>query len=249
MAETQHLRNAPITEALIQFQANAADRWEPERLRRDLAAVWSHHINIQENRSLKVELKKEEGKEPEQKVSFSPPEGLMFRGEGIPTVYQARRDGLVVSWLPPYADWETFREAALNGWNEFQEVARPDPLHSVAVRYINRLEFQMEGFRMRDYFMAAPAKPPEISDWNFHGFSHRTFFEVPDSFCGVVLNFSTSFEGAPEKAAFIIDIEVRLKESLSAIDVSKEDVLEHMRHLKNKTFFSMLTPAAIERYA
>jgi uncharacterized protein (TIGR04255 family) len=248
MAETQHLTHAPITEALIQFQANAAERWDPERLRRDLGMAWPLHTNVQANRSLKVEVKHEHGKDPEQSVSFSPPEGLVFRAEATSTVYQARRDGLVVSWLPPYIDWETFRGAALDAWDQFQRVANPEALHSVAVRYLNRLEFPLEGFRMKDYFTAPPAKPPEISDWNFHGFLHRTFFEVPDSFCAVLLSFSPTFEGAPEKVAFLIDIEVRLKEPLSAIEFSKEEVLEQMRHLKNKTFFSMLTPAAVERY-
>ncbi len=247
MPETRHLDHAPIVEALIHFQANAAERWSPETMRNELQPAWPEHTEVQEMRPVKFEWKLEAGKEPEQKISSPGVDGLFFRAPGQPTVYHARRDGLIVSWLAPYANWETFRDTALAAWAKFQEILAPEDLHTVALRYINRLEFPQTEFKLSNFFASPPAKPPDLADWGFLSFQHHTLFAPTDSRFAVQVIF-TRIEGPPEIAAFILDIEVRLKESLAATTRSVEEVLEEMRLLKNKAFFGMLTPAVIERY-
>lgn len=247
MSEICHLSRAPIVEALIHFQANAAERWSSETARAVLQPAWPEHTEAQEMKQVKWEWKREAGKEPEQKVTFPGVDSIFFRAPGQPTVYQARRDGLIVSWLNPYANWETFRDTALAAWAKYGEILAPEPLHSVALRYINRLEFPLADFRLSEFFASPPFIPEDLKGWGFLTFQQNAVFGVPDSGCTVHVSF-TRIDGAPETATFSLDIEVRLKEPLPATERRAEDVLEEMRVLKNKAFFGMLTPAAIERY-
>lgn len=252
MPDFPHLARAPIVEALIHFQANAAEQWEPKKVRSVLQPAWPEHTNVQEMRPVQFQMKQEKGKEPEANVSLPGVDGLLFRAKGLPTVYHARRDGLIVSWLAPYADWLTFVEVALTAWGKFREILTPSALHSVALRYINRLEFPVADFstpdlRLSTFFTAPPAKPPKLSDWKYRGFSHETNFVAPSSRCVVRTNFSQT-QSPPDMAAFILDIEVRLREPLMAMDGDTKEILEEMRTLKNTVFFAMLTDAALERY-
>lgn len=246
MPEISHLSRAPIIEALIHFQSNAAEHWVPENVRNELQPAWPEHVEVQEMRPVKFEFKQEAGKEPEQKITFPGVDGFIFRAPATQTVYHARRDGLIVSWLAPYVNWATFRDSAMEAWGKFRQILAPEELHSVTLRHINRLEFPMADFRLADFFTAPPAKPQELNDWQFHGFQHQTLFAVPNSGCAVQVVFTPMFDVAAEKVAFILDIEVRLKEPL--VERTVEEVLEEMRVLKNKAFFSMLTPAALAQY-
>lgn len=245
--ETFHLARAPIVEALIHFQANAAERWESGTVRGDLQSAWPEHADVQEMRQVQFQVMQEAGKAPESRVILPGIDGLVFRASGQSTVYHARRDGLIVSWLAPYANWSVFFQKALEGWENFRRILAPVELHAVALRYINRLEFPMKDFRLSTYFTAPPAKPPTLENWQFHGFMHQTHFAVPDSGCSVQVNF-TPTDPTSETVSFILDIEVRLKESLAATGRDMTDALEEMRNLKNTTFFALLTKAAIERY-
>ena len=246
MPDFPHLTRAPIVEALIHFQANAADRWEPEKVRDELQLAWPEHTEVQEMRPVQFQMKQEKGKKPETRVILPGAEGFMFRAKGQSTVYHARRDGLIVSWLAPYADWPTFLQAALEAWHKFQGILAPSGLHSVALRYINRLEFPLADFRLATSFTTPPAKPPTLGDWTFNAFSHQTVFDPPKSSHFVQTNFQRT-EGAPDNVAFILDIQVGPKKGVG-MERSTKEILEEMHVLKNTAFFAMLTDAALERY-
>lgn len=56
MPEVRHLSSAPIVEALVNFQANAARLWKPDEIRPALAARWPEHAEIQELRPVQIEV-------------------------------------------------------------------------------------------------------------------------------------------------------------------------------------------------
>ncbi len=176
-------------------------------------------------------------------------EGFIFRSKSQPSeVHQARRDGYTFSRLAPYEDWAGLKAGAFAGWSEYKAVLEPDELHAVAVRFINRLSFPTEGFELVRYFTTPPSPPPGLP-WRFHGFQHHTFYEVPDSPCVVKVIFVPAFDGPAMGAhSFIIDIEVSLKEPLSALTKGLDAVLAEMHDLKNKAFFHLLTKDGIEPY-
>lgn len=248
MPEICHLSQAPIVEALVNFQANAARLWNPETIRPALAACWPEHAEIQELRPVQVEVTQTpEGQLPPKVTSEM--QGFIFRSTTQPSVvHQARRDGYTFSRLAPYEDWHSLETGALAGWTAYKAVLEPEELHAVAVRFINRVEFPLEGFKLARYFTTPPISPPGLG-WKFHGFMHQSHYAVEDSPCTVRVIIAPAFDGAaPQAMPFIIDIEVTLKESLSALGGTFEAILAEMHDLKNRAFFHLLTEEAIQTY-
>ena len=248
MSQISHLSRAPIVEALVNFQANASRLWNSEEIRPAFAKLWPEHADIQELRPMKIEVTQTaEGQLPP-KVTFPPVEGLIFRSKSQPTVHQIRRDGYTFSRLEPYENWELLQAGALAGWEYYKAVLEPEELHAVAVRFINRVKFPAEGFKLAQYFTTPPVPPPDLG-WGFHGFMHQSLYAVPDSPCVVKVIIAPAFDGAqPETLAFVIDIEVTLKDSLPVLGRSLESVLAEMRNLKNQAFFNLLTEEPLQAY-
>ncbi len=247
MSEICHLSHAPIVEALVNFQANAARLWKPEEVRPVLAARWPAHGEIQELHPVQIEVKQTpEGQLPPKVTSLM--QGFILRSPTEPTAHQARRDGYTFSRLSPYENWHSLEAGALAGWEDYKAVLEPEELHAVAVRFINRLEFQLEGFRLARFFTTPPVSPPGLG-WQFHGFMHQTVYALPGSPCVVKVILAPAFAAASgDSVAFIMDIEVTLKESLNATGREVEAVLAEMHDLKNKAFFNLLTEDALQMY-
>ena len=247
MSETCHLSSAPIVEALVNYQANAARLWKPDEIRPALAVRWPEHADIQELRPVQIEVTQTpEGQLPPKVTSEM--QGFIFRSATQRSAHQARRDGYTFSRLEPYEDWSSLEAGASAGWADYKEVLEPEELHAVAVRFINRVKFPLDGFKLARYFTTPPVAPPDLG-WQFHGFMHESLYGVPDSPCVVKVIMVRAFDGAsPGSVPFIIDIEVTLKESLAATGRRLDTVLAEMRNLKNKAFFNLLTPEALQTY-
>ena len=248
MSEAHHLARAPISEALIHFQANASNEWTPELMKEKLQRAWTEHTIVQVTRPVEFIIAQETGKQPAEQISFPTVEAVIFRSPKVPTVYQVRRSGLLVSWLPPYQNWERFRDEALLAWETFRLVVPVGQPSHLTLRFINRLEFPLEGFQLSRFFTAPPPRPPGLSTWGFKSFTGQSFLAVPDSPFLVNLIFART-EGTLEKIGFILDIEVSLSRSLLELAQEPPSVLEEMREIKNTAFFSSLTEEAIAYYS
>ena len=247
MPETCHLARAPIVEAIIHFQANAARLWKPEDVRKALSARWPEHAEIQELRPVQIQVT-QTPQGPLPPTVTSQMEGFIFRSGTRPSAHQARRDGYAFSQLAPYKDWHSLETEAMAGWADYREVLEPEDLHAVAVRFINRLEFPIEGFRLARFFSKPPESPPDLG-WHFQWFMHQTFYSVPDSPFVVKVILTRAFDASPgDSVAFILDIEVTLRESLAATGRAMEAVIAEMHNLKNKAFFHLLTEEALQAY-
>ena len=231
----------------MNFQANAARLWKPEEVRPALTARWPEHAEIQELRPVQIEVTQTpEGQLPPKVTSEM--QGFIYRSATQRSAHQARRDGYTFSRLAPYADWQSLEAGALAGWADYQAVLEPEELHAVAVRFINRVEFPLEGFRLSRFFATPPVSPPDLG-WHFHGFMHQTFYAVPGSPCVVKVILAPAFDATPgDSVAFIMDVEVTLKESLAATGRGLNAVLAEMQDLKNKAFFHLLTAEALQTY-
>lgn len=245
MSDPRYLPNAPIIEALLNFQANASAGWKSEAIRTQMAAKWVVHTEIQELRPFQVKFVHTPQGELPPEVCAPETEGFIFRSKQEPTVHQVRRDGYTFSRLAPYETWESLEESALRGWAEYQDVLKPEELHSVSARFINQLKFPANGFRLGRYFTTPPTPPPQL-DWQFHGFVNQAQFAIPGSPCVVCSTLTPAFDAVPgQTLSFILDVEIILKEPLSMLGRELKDVLSEMRRLKNLAFFGLLTEEAI----
>jgi uncharacterized protein (TIGR04255 family) len=248
MPEIRHLSRAPIVEAVINFQANAARLWNPDAVRAGLSARWPEHTSIQMLTPIQIEMTQTpEGQLPPKIMSDT--QGFVFRSPTCSNlVHQARRDGYAFSWLTPYKDWESLEVGARAGWAEYQAILEPEELHSVAARFINHLQFPPDGFKLARYFTTPPAVPPGL-DWQFYGFTQQNLYAVPNSPCVVNAVLLRAFDlAAPEALRFILDISISLKEPFAVVGRELDTILAEMHDLKNLAFFNLLTEEAIQLY-
>lgn len=248
MQDFPHLSRAPITEALLTFQANAAAHWGEENMLSRLKALWPNHPDPQELQQVNMQFSAKSGEQPRQDTMSAQILGWIFRSETEHIAHQVRRDGYTFSRLKPYEDWESFEMAAKENWQKVSEILEPAPLHSVAARFINLLEIPTAKFKWKRYFTTQPPCPAGLK-WQFQGFVQQAVYAVPDSECTVQVTFSPSFSAAPkETSIFMLDIDVSLKQSLPSSGKSVDEVLDEMHLRKNQAFFGMLTKEAIALY-
>lgn len=248
MSKVRHLTRAPITEAVINFQVDASEHWRPTEVRSELSAQWPEFPEIQEIRPVQFKFTTVEGTIRQPEISFPPSEeGFMFLSPAI--VIQARRDGYAFIQRGSYIDWQHLQSGALAYWHNYQTVLRPPILHGINVRFVNRLEFALEEFRLSKYFTIPPGTPVGL-DWKFHGFLQHVVYAPPNSPCAVAVITSPAFVTEPTRSvAFALDIDVMLKEPFSSLEGrSMESVLSEMHDLKNQAFFNLLTEEAIKHY-
>ncbi len=251
MSKVRHLSRAPLTEALINFQVDASDHWKPDTIKPLLVERWAAYPDVQPIRPFELQFVfsiggKKAAPDPPKPGTSAPPLGFIFKSPS--TVLQARRDGFTFSYLSPYTDWETLQSSALSRWADFQQILQPKPLHGLSVRFINRLEFELEGFASTRYFAAPPPALPN-NKWKLDSFQQRAIYAPPQSPCIVRVNTAPAFVSDPSRTvAFMLDIEVALKESFSATDRDLVVTLAEMHDLKNEAFFNLLTEDAIKHY-
>jgi uncharacterized protein (TIGR04255 family) len=249
MPEFPHLANAPIVEALIFFQADVSAFWNlksSDELRPLFGSLWPDHAEIQEMRRFTVSLQVKGGEEPKQEFASPGLDGLMYRSSSKQTVYQARRDGFIASWLKPYPDWEAFQGDAVENWERYAQLVGLPVLHSVLVKFINRLEFPKDSPLMQN-FTTPPSTPPKLQ-WEMGQFTQQAEYLVPHTPYTVQTALTRTLDVAPELSAFVLDIEVKMREPITASEHRVDEVLGQMRVLKNNAFFGILTKAGWQRY-
>ena len=71
------------------------------------------------------------------------PDGYLFTSVDGRQVVQARLDGFTFSRLKPYDKWESLRDEARELWQHYVQIASPETVTRVALRYIN-VKYQWE---------------------------------------------------------------------------------------------------------
>jgi uncharacterized protein (TIGR04255 family) len=77
-------------------------------------------------------------------------------------VLQLQRIGFTYSHLPPYTDWDTFRDEARRYWTTFREIVAQPVVSRIAVRVINKIPTQDAEIALQDYLSIYPVVPETI---------------------------------------------------------------------------------------
>ncbi len=249
MPESRHLNNPPIVEALVHFQANASERWTQTEARARAISLFPRHQQVEQQFELSFQLQLGTA-QPLGGVEQQVGNGFLLRSSTESTVHQVRRDGYSFSQLTPYIGWDKFIANAKDGWETYSKAFQPAELHTLALRFINRLDFPADGFRNdSSHYLTIAPRPPEGLPWGFGVFAHHYALAVPDSPCLVNLNLVRLVEARQDTtASMLLDIEVLLTQPLAALGLSVDDTLRMMRKVKNDAFFHSLTETALSHY-
>lgn len=247
MAEYIHLRNAPITEALIDIRVRVKadfDVHEFESLHETIAGQYPDKKKRQ-----KWEGRFEFGKG---KTEVSPGsesiDAYIFTSSGGKQIFQARIDGFTFNRLRPYETWETFRDEAFRLWKLYRGVLSSD-ITRVALRYVNKFDIPLVPEPLKDfneYLTAAPIVPEGLPQ-GVSSFLTRVVINEPTIDASAIITQAFEQIVDPRFLPIILDIDVFRQRDL----ISEEEAwqtLETLCDFKNKIFFESITEKAKELF-
>ncbi|AFZ15599.1 hypothetical protein Cri9333_4833 (plasmid) [Crinalium epipsammum PCC 9333] len=163
MNDYPNFKNSPIVEAIFDIRATL-----PTNLNFEDISLFEESIkdefpvkNIKA--SLKADFSFQLNNIPSNIPLSTSKEGFVFSSLDNKKIIQVRLDGFTFSQLQPYDSWDNFYNQACNLWKMYVQVARPDAVSRVALRYINKMEIPFkEPFKIEDYVKIFPEISADI---------------------------------------------------------------------------------------
>lgn len=241
-----HLPSAPIVEAVIHWRARAEKTLEPVKLSQGLRERLPDYPTVQPQQEVALEAQiGPAGAAQAQRARWH---GFRFESTDRRYIAQFTRNGFVFSRVTPYENWERFADEAKRLWQIHVELTEPSEIERLGVRFINRV-IPVELDKLGEILTLPPRSPGSLT-LPIGEFLHRSIFAVPGHPYRVNVIQTSQPPAPPETDAvgLIVDIDVFTTASMELNEAALRARLADMRWLKNKTFYSLLTPQAIERF-
>lgn len=152
---------------------------------------------------------------------------------------------LAVNHLKPYSSWENFKQMISRALDVYSQVASPQAISRIGLRYINRLEFppELQSVDIERFLLAAPAVPSAVPQ-TFVSWVQRV--EIPFEHAnGLLALHSSSVRGeGQQNVAFLLDLDfITLDAGLVKLDSAMEWA-EKAHDEVEKTFEACITDEA-----
>jgi uncharacterized protein (TIGR04255 family) len=244
MARVRHLRNAPITEAIVDFRVSVAKEFRPDRLRQASDLLAREYPLIEEPKRYEAHVELSEGqlKTASRDLGFH---GIWLRTEDKRSVAQFRVDGFTFNRLKPYVRWEQILPEALRLWGVYVDLANPQGITRLALRYINHMKLPRPGVDLDDYIVTAPRVPLSVPQL-LSSFTTRLVLDHPER--RMKANVTQALEVGVETSAhsLLFDIDVYRAGELEINSAAITGALSDLREYKNDIFFGSLTERFVE---
>lgn len=244
MAEYPTLKNAPITEALIDIRVKLSSEFDAKNIDSIYESIKNQYPEKQEQRISEVRF------EPKAKEIVRPSSakinGYRYISSDKKQIVQVRLDGFTFSRLRPYIKWEELRDEAYRLWQLYKNITSPESINRVALRYINNLNIPMPLRDFGDYLTAPPTVPEELPQ-GVGSFLNRIVIHEPSLGANAIITQALE-QIATDTAPIILDIDVFKLQPKGIEEKEAWEIIEKLRHFKNKIFFSSITDRLKEVY-
>ena len=237
-----HLNNAPIVEAVIDFQVISMPTWNGVALKAQLQSRLPNYPTIQEGHEMQFILGLPRPPQDMGCVGFR-----VISRDGC-YIAQFNQRGFTLSRVKKYEHWEPFCVESSQLWGLYKELLQPTGIKRIGVRFINRMLADYESRDFLTFFKDAP-KRKQVFNWELENFLHRNVLRIPNTDYRV--NLVKTVVSSPTKqneVAAILDCDVFYNKELSC---EWSDVAKHLRVMhwvKNKIFFENITKKKIKEY-
>ena len=161
MPAPERFPNAPITEALLDLRVELPSHIDLAQLATFQDAIRDRYPDRRERLLVQSHFEIEQGA-----VIAHPSTGglygYLFTSPDRRQVVQARLNGFTFSRLKPYRTWESLRDEARELWQHYMQIASPQGITRVALRYINRIEIPLPMRDFKDYILTTPEIAPGL---------------------------------------------------------------------------------------
>ena len=249
MATPSRLARPPIKEALVDFRTERALPLDPDLLKPLWPAVKDRlpHLEVR-NRMQAHFAASKLGQPPDAKAEDLGFHGLFLKPKDESRFVQFRTDGFTFSQLSGYTSADDLFAEALDLWDRFVELSRPDKIIRVALRFINRLELGFNEGDDFDRFLRAAVTTPADTPQTVFEFMTRTVMPLTDGTIAVVTQRLEPKPPGEERVPFVLDVDVFRMGDFPMTKDGLLPVLQSLRELKNQLFFAFVTDAALEMY-
>jgi uncharacterized protein (TIGR04255 family) len=240
MAKNRHLKNAPITEAVIDFRTKLPSEFNIKDFLSLKQEFRDRFPKIQERRFIKSEFKIPDGTHVPTIKKDEGIHGYFFRPEDGKKVAQFRIDGFTFSLLKPYTEWKIFRDEAIELWKFYLDKSLPEALTRIALRYINHLEIPLPITNFSEYLTAPPNVPKDLPG-DISGFLSKVVISDPklDISANIIQALEKSIN--PNYIIIILDIDVYKQKDFGIKNGDIWSTFDKLRDFKNEIFFNSIT--------
>ncbi len=250
MVNEEQLSNAPIKEAVIDIQIDF-DQDQPnfdyQSLSKKIPEEYTKREPISEAHvALEINTKGES-------LFNNRDLGITgYRAENPKSgfVVQFRKTGMTVSKLPPYENWNSFKNEAKRLWSLYKETIPDYKLSRLAVRYINEIEIPFvngnQAIDFDDYLINSPKTPSGMSTVVSEFFS-RIVIPYPELGANVIA-IQALKDITDSHLIVILDTDVYRTNVTGLSEIEMWDFFDQLRSLKNETFKGSLTEKTMELF-
>jgi uncharacterized protein (TIGR04255 family) len=171
-------------------------------------------------------------------------DGYMFLTSDGKRILQARLDGFTLSQLKPYGTWEALRDEAKELWARYVEIARPERVNRIALRYINRIDLPLPISDFGNYLRIVPDIQGDLPKAIRHFFL-RVEIPYPTGVLAIITETIIPTDPATAPTLpLIFDIDAIRPDTVLPPFAELWDRFEELRTLKNDIFFGAITSEA-----
>lgn len=241
MASIRHLKNAPITEAIVDFRVKPSPDFQAKQFLDLKKTINDQFPKSKEHRIIKGGIKFKDGKPESQFAEDQGIQGYLFMPEDEKKVAQFRIDGFTFSRLKPYSDWEELRNEARSLWKIYLDLTNPEAIARVAVRYINHIELALPIDDLSSY-LTAPPKVPDNTPGAISGFLSRIMVYNREGDVAANIIQALDKSTRPDRSIIVIlDIDAFKKGDFKDHEHEMWDAFEELHTFKNQIFFNSIT--------
>lgn len=240
----EHLRNAPIVEAVIDFRVLREPNVQPSTFQDLTASIGKKYSHTESIHSFEAQFGFERGKmldTAQRKVD------LGWKYQAGTELAQFRVDGFTFSKIEPYTTWEEVFGEAERLWKVYLKLAMPNQLSRIAVRYINSMK--IPGNRNINEILEFPPQLPLPNSPVVLDFLTRVHIadESRGSRAVVVQALEPQFD--PGLLSILLDIDAYRLTDIAPTDPMLPSMFQQLRELKNEIFYASITEKTVEMYA
>jgi uncharacterized protein (TIGR04255 family) len=246
MPAPRHLREAPITEAIIDVRVKARSGFQPrefEKIKPEVSRLFPE--SEEQTGGVFTFQLAPTGVQPPvvQDLGF---QGYVFRTTDKKLLAQFRADGFTLNRLRPYTSWEELFPIALDLWKLYCSAASPEGVSRLAVRYINRIVLPSDLGEFSRYLRAAPVVPEELPQ-TVTAFQSRT--TIQDTGRGLAAHVAQAFgTDAESQKTLILDIDAFCEGAWAPSDPEIAGIFGRLREFKDLIFFNSLTDETLRQF-
>ena len=168
--------------------------------------------------------------------------GYQFISADQTMIIHCKQDGLAISRLKPYTDWNNVFGEFRRIWERYVSVIKPEIIRQTAVRYVNRFDLPGTKVELSDYFRTYPQVSEDIKA-DICGFLIQLQIPQPDIQGLAVITQAGVPPASPGVISILLDIVVSLPLDKPATIDALEGPLETLHRRKNELFEACMKPA------